>query len=393
MPLPRQCYHTKRTEVVVVLISKEGTGKGLVVNKFGDILGSQCFVSESIADNIFGKFNSVLSCKTLVILNELLWAGSHENRGSFFDKITDKTVTINEKHQVQRPETAFQNYMVVTNGSGDGSGWAVPASCEARRFFVLEPSEMYCGVKTAESAAYFNAVASVKAEHFANFLYNRDLSGFDASMIPDTPGLVKQKEQSLSAVPAALLDCLQRGRLPGDPYTNDTRRPTCGHSFGERIARNQIKDDWTNVFQSLYGWPNTPQKFWHALETATERKGVSILIDEGRRMESGDRQHWMRFKPLQECRDWWDKHMFVPSTGWPDVEDPVDRRKLQEEKQRKIDAIAAEMRPIESEKSDLGKRYHLLKSQKRNSECEQILQEIQLLDSKLKDLSTKQFRI
>ena len=73
-----------------------------LVLTYGDILGPWCFVSESIADNIFGKFDSVLSCKTLVVhaMNELLWAGSHENRGSFFDKITDKTATINEKHQV-----------------------------------------------------------------------------------------------------------------------------------------------------------------------------------------------------------------------------------------------------------------------------------------------------
>ena len=39
------------------------------------------------------------------MLNELLWAGSHEAAGVFKDMITDKRITINEKHQVQRPET------------------------------------------------------------------------------------------------------------------------------------------------------------------------------------------------------------------------------------------------------------------------------------------------
>lgn len=58
--------------------------------------------------------------------------------------------------------------MITTQGP-----WAVPASCESRRFFVLEPNEMYCGNQTDESVAYFNRVASVKPEHFAHFLYNR----------------------------------------------------------------------------------------------------------------------------------------------------------------------------------------------------------------------------
>ena len=168
--------------------------------------------------------------------------------------------TINEKHQVQRPETCYQNYIICTQGP-----WAVPASCEARRFFVIEPDEKYAGNQTAESVAYFESVAAVKPEHFAHFLYNRDISGFKSTIVPETKALTKQKEQSLMPVQSALLECLQRGFLPGFLASDDTG-PAFEQSFGDRILRNSMQDDWTANFKTQHGWPNTPQKFWQALD-------------------------------------------------------------------------------------------------------------------------------
>lgn len=104
----------------------------------GGILGEQCFLSESRKDNIFGSFNSGLSCKTLVVLNELLWAGSHESAGVFKDMITDKIIMINEKHQVQRPETCHQSYMICTHAGPVGR------ACELRK-----PSLLFFGAELA----------------------------------------------------------------------------------------------------------------------------------------------------------------------------------------------------------------------------------------------------
>eukprot|EP01043_Picozoa_sp_COSAG02_P058147 COSAG02_NODE_7189_length_3130_cov_2.998350_1_plen_140_part_00 len=43
-----------------------------------------------------------------------------------------------------------QNYIICTQGP-----WAVPPSCEARRFFVLEHDEKWAGNQTVESVAHF----------------------------------------------------------------------------------------------------------------------------------------------------------------------------------------------------------------------------------------------
>jgi hypothetical protein len=302
----------ERTRVVLVLISKEGTGKGMVITDVvGEIIGQQCFLSESRKDNIFGTFNYLLSCKTLVVLNELLWAGSHEAAGTFKDMITDKRITINQKNHDQRPETAFQNYVICTQGP-----WAVPASCESRRFFVLEPSERYCGNQTPESVAYFNKVAAVKPEHFAHFLYERDISASTLREVPVTKGLTKQEEQSLTPVQSAIFECLMRGSLCGSSCV--------GSMDYDYITRRALIRNLTDEFGHQHGFPSSPQKFWQALTTACSAKEQTFMIDCGRCTPNGrPRDLYMKFLPLEECRAFWSKHMFEPSNGWPE-ETPSD---------------------------------------------------------------------
>ena len=304
----------KRTRVVLVLISKEGVGKGMVTDILGEILGQQCFLSESRKDNLFGQFNSSLSCKTLVVMNELLWAGSHEASGVFKDMITDKAITLNEKHQVQRKETCFQNYAICTQGP-----WAVPASCESRRFFVLEPSDRYCGNQDEESVKYFNRLATVQPKHFADFLYKRDISKFIATQVPETTALTGQKLESLSPTQAVLYEAL----LDGHVFCNQpgTEFATYGN-FDEPLARAQIVEQMTQASAQMRSdRHHGPQKFWRQLKSACTAKGETILHDLGRGRIYGVRTHYMRFSPLDKCRAFWEKHCFVPPGGWPQESD------------------------------------------------------------------------
>ena len=311
----------KRTRVVLVLISKEGVGKGMVTDLLGKILGPQCFLSESRKDNVFGQFNSSLSCKTLVVMNELLWAGSHEAAGVFKDMITDENITINTKHQVQRQETCFQNYAICTQGP-----WAVPASCESRRFFVLEPSDRYCGNQDEESTQYFNRLATVQAKHFADFLYKRDLSTFYASQVPETKALTGQKLESLSPVQAVLYEALISGEVYSFETGSEADRMFHRGEFDEPLPRRLILEGMTRASAPMRSdRHNVPQKFWNALKKACTCKGETILHDLGRGRlgfkcnygRSDAREHYMKFSPLGECRRFWEKHCFAPPDGWP----------------------------------------------------------------------------
>jgi hypothetical protein len=60
----------------------------------------------------------------------------------------------------------------------------VPASLSARRFFVLQPSNLYSGAQSAAAKAWFKKVLDVDPKAFAHFLYNRNLDGFCPRNVP-----------------------------------------------------------------------------------------------------------------------------------------------------------------------------------------------------------------
>ena len=82
-----------------VLISAEGAGKSIIFQHFlANILGPQCFLSESRADALFGTYNGCLSGKVCVVAEELPWAGSHRDAGILKDMLTSDTLSL--KRQV-----------------------------------------------------------------------------------------------------------------------------------------------------------------------------------------------------------------------------------------------------------------------------------------------------
>ena len=125
--------------------------------------GCQCFLSESRSDALFGNFNSVLSGKLLVVAEELLWAGSHKDAGILKDLLTSDTLSINAKFQQPHTEQNFVNMFILTNNS-----WAIQAGMQARRFFVLRPSDKFSGKQTVEAREYFDKLLSVDPAAFAH---------------------------------------------------------------------------------------------------------------------------------------------------------------------------------------------------------------------------------
>ena len=323
-----------RTHICLVLVSKEGAGKGIIVSLLFRILGRQCCLSEARKSNIFGDFNEALSCKTLVVLNELLWAGSHECGGIFKDMITDTEISINQKHQPHRVETCFQNYIVCTNNA-----WAVPASMEARRFFVLEPSEEYAGTQTEPKRAYFERIAAVAPEALAHVLYNRDISKFKPEVVPRTEGLLKQIMQSLTGVESALFDCLRRGYIFPPEYSTKywVDQDYCT-GFGVHIRRQHLRQILIEDYGKDYGFPSSPQSFWAAIMDVCTNHTASIFEETGRmqRTQTRDglttkvRDYWVRFASLERCREFWNEHRFrfafSIATTTAEVENPLRPR-------------------------------------------------------------------
>ena len=132
-------------------------------------------------------------------------AGDRQRLGVLKAIITEPHLTIEGKRQnvIQAP-----NYLHVMMASNED--WVVPASLEARRFFMLD-----VGDAMKDDHAHFGAIwAQMETGGYEAMLHDlltHDLTGFNVRRVPVTAALQEQKTLSLSGPYAWWLDVLQRG--------------------------------------------------------------------------------------------------------------------------------------------------------------------------------------
>ena len=301
----------ERLNICIVMISQEGVGKSLLWSHFmAGILGHN-FISCAQHDAILGQFGgATLSGKLLVAAEELTWGG-HQGAGVLKDLLTSDVLYCNKKFCQPWTERSFINLVVNTN-----SMHAVPAGASARRFFVLAPSNRYSGVQSAASRAWFERVLKVDIKAFAHYLYTRDLTGFNSREVPLTEALTSQKQASMSAVEAALLEWLSRGWIVANVPWDETEPHYLPRSLFYRGARDEFGDS--------RGFPNMPSGFWAQLKKSLTRKDGTCLLQpvgvgrcsrtllvqaardtldvvDGRRMYD----RWFSLPSLTEVRNFW----------------------------------------------------------------------------------------
>ena len=200
-----QCVQTpwKRTEVALVLRSKEGAGKGIILSHFiGSILGlydketcqQGAFRPIKHQNDLFGQFTNSLEGCCLLFLDELTWGGDKKAAGILKALITEETVKIEHKGVGSYHVQSFANVAIASN-----EDWVIPAGDNTRRFFVLECDNKFTGVRTKESKEYMDAILKVPIQDVADFLYQFDLTGFDSKEFPLTEALNDQKELTMES--------------------------------------------------------------------------------------------------------------------------------------------------------------------------------------------------
>jgi len=176
----------------IVLQGEEGIGKGMVVQKFIDILGRHYTCQPSTPDDILGNFNSIIDKKAFLFFDEIVWGGNKEKSGVLKKIITEKNGTINEKGIPQRPFVNVANVIMSSN-----EDWVIPAGNNARRFMVLNVQNTELDKSKVYDACPYS---------FAKFLYERDISSFQSDKIITTTALMHQKELTTDYIGKFLLD-------------------------------------------------------------------------------------------------------------------------------------------------------------------------------------------
>lgn len=257
-----------RPGVAIVLKGGKGIGKGSFVGYFGDIFG-EAFLPIADAGNFTGRFNMHLSKAVVTFLDEAVWGGDKRAEGKLKQIITEPQILFEPKGI---DSVTMDNHINVIIASNED--WAVPATGDERRFFVLEPSPAY-----AKNTEYFG---KIKKERFSGGieammydLLHWDYSRVDLRKAPVTNGLVQQVQESLPSILRFWLEVLSREFL-----------------LSERETGAPVKTAVTDVPGNDDQWPVLTYKY----EVFNEYERWCKAKSE--RYPAGERKFWKETWPI-----------------------------------------------------------------------------------------------
>jgi hypothetical protein len=215
----------ERWEIAVVLRGGEGVGKGILLRFFGSLFGRH-FQHITKVEHIVGRFNTLLQDCVVMFADECFFAGNREHGRILKGLITEPEHQIEPKGVDPYPVACYVHPMLASNNE-----WVVPASHDARRYFVLDVADDRAG-----DFAYFAAIdAQMKAGGRAAMLDELttiDLTGFNPRAFPKTAALTAQKRRTIaeSQDPDELLEdwwltILENGELPPELEWDKYGRP------------------------------------------------------------------------------------------------------------------------------------------------------------------------
>lgn len=184
-----------KTGVLLALKSKQGGGKGIILDKLAKIIGEDHYVQNSNADYLFGNFNGQLEGKIVCNLDEAFWGGDKKKEGVVKNKITETRQTINKKNKEAYKVDDYVNYIITTNND-----WFTGVSEDDRRNYCIELSNKIAGRMTKKTTELVQPVLDAPCEAFAKVLYNRDISDFKPRIFTKTKLLQDQVERGWNSV-------------------------------------------------------------------------------------------------------------------------------------------------------------------------------------------------
>jgi DNA primase len=251
----------KRPGVSVVLRGGKGIGKGTLANCFGKLFG-EAFVPVSSNKGLTGDFNMHLAKALLVFADEAVWGGDKQAEGRLKALITEQTLDFEPKGIDKMTMKNHVNLIIASNEE-----WAVPASEDERRFFVLDIEKK--PYMTHDFWAKLNAqMENGGYEAMMHDLLQWDCSAVNLRDVPQTEGLIRQKMETMGPVMEFWHNLLDRefllsSSVSGGPrssqYEDDENvsPPIIERPKDERILANQwpsevIKEEIENEFQKVF---------------------------------------------------------------------------------------------------------------------------------------------
>jgi hypothetical protein len=195
-------------EVAVVLRGREGVGKGVFASQFGSLFGIH-FLQVVQASHLVGKFNAHLMRVCLLYADEAFFAGDKQNEGVLKAIVTERILMIEQKTIDSYPVRNIVHLIMSSN-----KNWVIPASGDARRWFVLDVADTHM-----QDTAYFEAIKKEMEkngglEALLHHLMSIDISDFDVRNAPKTDALNEQKSHTRRGMEGVIEYLCREGRMP-----------------------------------------------------------------------------------------------------------------------------------------------------------------------------------
>lgn len=174
----------KKPKVALMLFGLQGTGKNMLLALVEQLVGSRnCLNANQPRYNLWGKFNSCLANKILVIINELGRKDTLECEDLIKDMITCDKMIINEKCKPQYSFDSFERYIVTTNNATP-----LHLTNDDRRWVVFEMTTKFKGNSTVfEELARITENREALVAIFAYFLSLDNVKETDFMSSHDRP--------------------------------------------------------------------------------------------------------------------------------------------------------------------------------------------------------------
>lgn len=185
------------------LISKEGAGKGTLLQLLTKMIGStKVFQTTQPSRDVWGEFNGLMAEAFLVNLDELGKKETIESEGRIKGLITEPTLKINNKGVAQFPIQSFHRFIITTNNEEP-----IKTTKDDRRKLVIKSSDELCGNKSYFNDLYalLDDVNSIKScyEYFKSI---PDMDKFNSLSMPVTQYQNDLKEMSVSPIESWIKD-------------------------------------------------------------------------------------------------------------------------------------------------------------------------------------------
>jgi hypothetical protein len=183
---------------------KQGTGKNMMLDTIGRLVGASHYITSSNPQDFFGTHAEGLHRKLLVNLNECEGKNTFGLEAQMKSAISEDTIVMNPKYQ--RP-SVVQNHARLIKTTNSGSPFMIDVKGVDRREVVYETTDQYLSYNSEfwkELFAHFNKPEFIAALY--SYLMNMDYS--DVDWIKDRPvtQAYKQMCQANSPTEALFLD-------------------------------------------------------------------------------------------------------------------------------------------------------------------------------------------